>query len=179
MRWTVTHLREKAEALLNQERMTEPPVPIERLAHRCGAQIVYEPFEGELSGLLYRDTDQIVIGVNALHAKNRQRFTIAHEVAHLLLHSGQDLFIDRNFSVRHRDDTSAHAVDPDEMAANAFAAELLMPASMVAQDVGTGIFDIEDDEMIQRLALRYRVSQLAMTIRLTNLGYLTQSDADR
>ncbi len=83
---------------------------------------------------LYRDTDQTVIGVNALHAKNRQRFTIAHKVAHLLLHSGRDLFIDRNFSVRHRNDTSAEAVDPDEMAANALAAELLMPVS----DVGAG-----------------------------------------
>jgi len=49
----------------------------------------------------------------------------------------------------------------------------------LAQDVGTGVFDIEDDALIQRLALRYRVSPLAMTIRLTNLGYLNQSNAAR
>lgn len=176
---TRAELRDNANELLEREGITEPPIPIERLAHRCGAEIVYEPFEGELSGLLYRDTEHIVIGVNALHAKTRQRFTVAHEVAHLLLHSGRDLFLDRNFSVRHRDDTSANAVNPDEMAANAFAAELLMPAAMLARAIGLGGVDVEGDGLIERLSLAYRVSQQAMTIRLTNLGYLSQTENSR
>src|SRR4051794_14376278 len=74
-----------------------------------------------------------MIGVNALQPKTRQRFAIAHEIAHLLPHSERELFVDRNFSVLWRDITSAHAVDPDEMAANTFAAELFMPASMLAR----------------------------------------------
>lgn len=53
------------------------------------AAVRYSPFEGELAGMLVRGDGQIVIGVNSLHPLNRQRFTIAHECGHLLLHKGE------------------------------------------------------------------------------------------
>jgi Zn-dependent peptidase ImmA (M78 family) len=78
----------------------------------------------DISSVLFRDADRIVIGINARHASTRQRFTIAHECGHLLLHTGRDLYIDRGFIVRSRDTTSAEVTNVEEIEANAFAAEI-------------------------------------------------------
>ena len=67
-------------------------------------------------------------GVNSLHAPVRQRFTIAHELGHAVLHAREGIHLDQAFRLRFRDQTSAMAIDPEEIDANSFAAELLMPA---------------------------------------------------
>ena len=108
-----------------------------------------------------------VIGVNSAHHFNRQRFTIAHECGHLILHKGKDVHIDRSFRVNRRDERSAQAVDPIEIEANRFAAELLMPFSMIQNDIVE--FDIEDDEVLEDLANKYQVSLQALTFRINNL----------
>ena len=112
---------------------------------------------------------EIVIGVNSLHHINRQRFTIAHECGHLLLHKGKDVHIDKTFRVNRRDELSSKAVDPDEIEANRFAAELLMPYDMIVDDIVDYELDMEDDEELAELAKRYQVSVQALTHRVTNL----------
>src|SRR5437764_8218104 len=102
MRRSTTHIRAQATAVLRDLGVEEPPVPIELLAHRLGAQITYAPYEGDMSGILFRDADRTIIGVNAQHGKARQRFTIAHEIGHLILHTSKEIYIDRGFAVRLR-----------------------------------------------------------------------------
>lgn len=172
MRRSTARIRAEATALLRQEGIEDPPIPIEHLAHTLGARIILDAFDGEISGMLFRDAERIVIGVNANHASSRRRFTIAHECGHLLLHTGKDLYVDRGFSVRLRDTTSAEATNIEEIEANAFAAEILMPARMIQRDVGEYALDYEDDDLIAHLASRYHVSLQAMIFRLTNLGYI-------
>jgi Zn-dependent peptidase ImmA (M78 family) len=123
--------------------------------------------------MVYRDGDRIVVGVNSLHHPNRQRFTIAHEIGHLLLHRGKEVHIDRTFRVNLRDDVSSKAVDQEEIQANRFAAELLMPRGMLIEDLKTQQIDYENEEALGELAKRYRVSLQAMTFRLANLGLVT------
>lgn len=60
---------------------------------------------------------------------------------------------------------------PEEIEANGFAAELLMPAFMLEHDVEEADPFIEDDELTSWLADRYEVSLQAMAIRLGNLGF--------
>lgn len=174
MRRSTAHIRAQATAVLRNLGVEEPPIPIELLAHRLSAQIIYAPYEGDMSGILFRDADRTIIGVNAQHAKARQRFTIAHEIGHLILHTSKEFYIDRGFAVRLRDETSAQATDVEEIEANTFAAELLMPARMLKRDIGERVLDFEGDDFISELAARYRVSLQAMTFRLTNLGYLKE-----
>jgi Zn-dependent peptidase ImmA (M78 family) len=167
--------KRKAQQLLAQAAVTAAPVPLERLAAAVDAHIHYEPYDGEnLSGMAYRQPDgQRVIGVNALHGKRRQRFTIAHEIAHLVLHANEDLHVDETFPIGFRTDMSSLAIDDKEIEANQFAAELLMPATWVLQDAAEVHIDFEgDDEAIQQLADKYGVSLRAMTIRLSALGAL-------
>lgn len=167
---TAETLREYAQKLLDKCGVEQPPVPIEAIAEKLNATIRYSPFEGELAGMLVRgDNGETVIGVNSLHHINRQRFTIAHECGHFLLHKGKDVHIDRTFRVNRRDEVSSQAVDSDEIEANRFAAELLMPYDMIMSDLVDYEIDMENEEELKGLADRYQVSVQALTHRITNL----------
>ncbi len=161
------------QQLLATQKVTEPPVPVERIARAQGARVFLQSLEGNISGFLYRDSQQRVIGVNTHHPSTRQRFTLAHELAHLLLHDQNQIHVDHGFELRLRNDRSSQGVDRDEMEANLFAAELLMPRRLLKKDLGDlQTVEISDDKTIGRLAKRYGVSVQALMIRLTALGYL-------
>jgi len=159
--------------LLDEQRIQKPPVPVEEFAKRLGAEIRYSPLEGEISGMVFRHEDQVIIGVNSLHHPNRQRFTIAHEIGHMLLHKGVEVHVDRTFRINLRDDVSSQAVDPEEIEANRFAAELLMPEHMLIGDLKGRVIDFENEDDLRRLAAKYRVSLQALTFRLINLGLIS------
>lgn len=172
--------RRRAQQILKEGGVTSPPVPLERLAELCRATIRYEPFEGELSGMVHRRSDGSgVIGVNSSHSATRQRFTIAHEIGHLLLHGDDEVHIDEKRPLGQRDELSSQAVDPREIEANQFAAELLMPESLVRECL-VNLVDEEPavsiEDAIEKLARIFRVSQLAMTHRLTNLRIVSSDD---
>ncbi|OCK55076.1 ImmA/IrrE family metallo-endopeptidase [Bradyrhizobium sp. LMTR 3] len=162
-------LRHEATNVLEEFGVRKPPVPVEKIATSLGARLKYSPFDGELAGMLIRGDEGTVIGVNSLHHINRQRFTIAHECGHLLLHKGKDVHIDRSFRVNKRDEKSSQAVDPEEIEANRFAAELLMPYDMIVKELVDYHIDIEDEEQLKELADKYQVSVQALTHRITNV----------
>jgi Zn-dependent peptidase ImmA (M78 family) len=165
--------RRKAAELLHEAEVKEAPVPVEALAERVGAVIRYAPYDGKLSGLIHRAGGHAVIGVNSLHSAARQRFSIAHEIAHLVLHE-PELHVDEHAFVAFRNPESSKASDPHEIEANQFAAALLMPPELLRQailELGT---NPDVAEAIQVLAQDFQVSEQAMTIRLTSLGWLTE-----
>ena len=166
---TAEVIRKETAQILLKNRIKEPPVPVDRIAESLGAHVRYSPFEGELAGMLVRAKGQVIIGVNSLHHTNRQRFTIAHECGHFLLHKGEEIHIDRTFRINKRNEVSSLAVDPDEIEANRFAAELLMPFDMIMADLRERDIDAENEQDIKQLAQRYQVSLQAMTHRITNL----------
>ena len=161
-------LRQQAEKLLAECNVIRPPVQVDKVAAHLGATVKYSPFEGELAGVLARDDARVVIGVNSSHHPNRQRFTIAHECGHLMLHEGE-AYVDTGFRVNWRDDVSSMAVDYKEIEANRFAAELLMPYKMLIADLQEHGVDLENEGAIKTLAKRYGVSEQAMTHRISNL----------
>lgn len=171
-------IESKAESLVRQLNVTEPPIPVELLARHLGARIHYQPFDSpDVSGMLYREEGKPpIIGVNDANADVRKRFTVAHEVAHLVLHPGQPLILDRQVRVNFRDATSSTATDEQEIEANAFAAALLMPGPLVHERLQHHLvadLDVADGELVHRLAADFQVSDQAMQYRLINLGLLT------
>jgi len=133
------------------------------------------PSDDDISGFLLRNSGgQAIIGVNTLHHPNRQRFTIAHEIGHCVLNHQSELHIDRAV-VKLRDHASNKGEDPDEVEANGFAAELLMPAEFLSDDLRKlTLTDLLDDRKMQQIAKKYQVSVQAMTNRLVSLGYLPE-----
>lgn len=165
-------IRQVARSLLAKLEIQAPPVPVRNLARSCGARVVLVPGnEADIDGFLYQKDDEVVIGVNRDQAPVRQRFTIAHELGHLLLHEHSQVHVDRGFRVRLRSGRSSEGIDRDEMEANRFAAELLMPIAFLKADIAEREFDLADDSEIKALAKRYGVSTQALAIRLNGLGY--------
>src|SRR5690349_8581128 len=110
--------REKARQLLSQHGVQSAPVPVERIAKSLDVQIQYSPFDGDLSGMAFVKDGIPIIGVNSLHHPNRQRFTLAHELAHIQLHRSQieaAVHVDKG-SLR-RDALAATGTDPTEIEA--------------------------------------------------------------
>jgi Zn-dependent peptidase ImmA (M78 family) len=161
-------LKETVERLLKKSRISKPPIPVEKIAEHHGLDVRLAPFEGDLSGALVRTEKEAYIGVNSSHHPNRQRFTIAHELAHYFLHKGLRVHIDKEFWVNWRDDESSKAVKWEEIQANQFAAELLMPTKFLKRDIDK--LKRLDTHTTQFLANKYKVSPQAMRIRLTNIG---------
>jgi Zn-dependent peptidase ImmA (M78 family) len=68
------------------------------------------------------------------------------------------------------------AIDNNEIEANAFAAEILMPRTFIEKELKKELADIEDDievdTVIKSLARTFQVSEQAMEYRLINLGII-------
>jgi Zn-dependent peptidase ImmA (M78 family) len=169
LRARYTRIERHALDLLRRADSNHPPVDALKIANLAGASVHFEPFDDDISGVLIRNEHSTAIGVNKAHASVRQRFTIAHELGHLLLHDGVPIRIDKDFRVNWRKGGTAKAPDIEEIEANFFAASLLMPKSMLTNANRLDHFDVEDDLGIVRLARLFRVSTQAMTFRLGEL----------
>lgn len=165
-------IQQRAITILEDQGVTTAPVPIERIAKSLEAQVRFSPLDDELSGMVYIKDGVPIIGVNALHHPNRQRFTIAHEVGHLLLHRAEitkEIHVDKDFPMLMRDTISSTGANEMEIEANLVAAELLMPADFLARSLEGQPFDIDDEGAVSALAKEYKVSASAMRFRLGNL----------
>jgi Zn-dependent peptidase ImmA (M78 family) len=100
------------------------------------------------------------------------RFTIAHELGHYFVNQGTDVHVDKQ--ILFRSEQSSNAMERSEIAANAFAAELLMPSEIVHQKYAELCKRIyrDDDALVDELAKLFGVSTVAMGFRLKNLGLI-------
>ncbi|MBN9487881.1 MAG: ImmA/IrrE family metallo-endopeptidase [Alphaproteobacteria bacterium] len=134
------------------------PVDVVAVARDIGIR-VYTSKLGSISGILRRDNklggaSGFVIFVNEAHHINRQRFTVAHEIGHFMLHR------DRAENGIQDDEFYRALSGPLETGANQFAADLLMPWPLVKRLQDSGITGLES------LARALAVSKQAMAYRL-------------
>jgi Zn-dependent peptidase ImmA (M78 family) len=161
---------------LKEHRQTHLPVDIRRIA-ASHASVIEHPLDPDVSGVLAPiESGKWVILINSTHPETRKRFSIAHELGHLLLHGYKTPHADRAF--RFRDVHSSEGNVAEEIQANQFAAELLMPRDQILRLVGAhsldhAPMDKRDDEeldrLVSRLVKQFEVSKQAMTIRLSAL----------
>lgn len=166
--WSRADAPEEAAAeVLEAIAIRDAPIDVELAANRCGVPVLFWPFDSALSGLAIDTAQGAVIGVNEDHAPNRQRFSIAHELGHVLLRHLDSFHVDIG--------TSAEDGNPPnynwrhERAANDFAAALLMPAPLVMRYH-------QKTQSVAALAKDFEVSTLAMGFRLKNLGLTSSND---
>lgn len=172
------HIEDQAEKILRSSSSYRPPIAIDRVAKHLNLLTMGIGIEDEISGLLVIENKRAVIGYNSSHASVRQRFTVAHEIGHYVLHvkelTHSRLFIDK-YVVYRRDDDSSKGNDQEEVEANAFAAALLMPERLVRDLIRRYDLDLDDEDAVADLARRFNVSTSAMSNRLVNLGLLRYS----
>jgi hypothetical protein len=158
--------RTLARNLLKKAKIKEPPtslrVVIKYLQEKYNLAIFSNPtLNNNMSGMLVRIDNELLdeqsggyseIHYNAKHSWHRNRFTIAHEIGHLILETS----CDKSFLSF---DTVSN---PIEIEANQFAAELLMPVAAVKKDLKTpGV-------KIPELAWKYIVSQEALGWKISS-----------
>lgn len=164
----------RAEQLVNNAGIDGPPIPVEELAAAQGVTVSYEPFDDTMSGMLFRGEGKPIIGINSAHHYHRQRFSIAHEIGHLLLHDGKrTIFVDKAIRIDLRDENSSLGVVKEEIEANAFAAALLMPRAFIRDAISRVVErdpDFNPQALLQELAQRFKVSTEAMQHRLSSVG---------
>ena len=138
---------------------TGTPVDITGIAKVLGLRVwESKHLPDSVAGKLYRDRNgslgqlQYNIVVRAQDPVVRKRFTVAHEIAHFLLHRGL-------FATELVDDALYRSglSSPVEAQANALAADLLMPWHLLMPVV---------DKPLAELATIFQVSEQAMKIRL-------------
>jgi hypothetical protein len=169
--------REHAERLLERFRITKPAVDVVKVAKGLNLQIIEQYLGDDVSGLLVTapSVSYIVVPKGDGRSMRRKRFTIAHEIGHYVLghqfEAGEHVHVDKGHRTSMRNARSSAGEDPKEIEANQFAANLLMPASMVANaaaELGEPLYDHD----VSELANKFTVSEQAMTIRLQALGLL-------
>jgi Zn-dependent peptidase ImmA (M78 family) len=138
------------------------PIPVDptRIAEKLGVTVRagrVSELKGASGWYKLDDDEEPLILFNSSEVDVRQRFTIAHELGHHVLGHGP----------RPRDTTFSDQFDSYEIAANQFAAELLMPVFAVQT-----LVEKANVTSLARLAGAFQVSELAMNYRLKNLGYV-------
>lgn len=117
-------------------------------------------------GLAWRDDEVRLILLGTSQTPARQRFTLAHELAHVLARDDQALHVDPDIT------RPEPARKDSEMRANAFAAAFLMPESEVhSSAAGT-------EDAFAVLADRLSVSPETLAWRMFNLGFLIEGTRD-
>ena len=138
------------------------PVDVKSIAERLGVKVWELPdLPATISGKLFFDpinggSSGFSIGVNGREGYKRKRFTMAHELAHFLLHKDlitNGILID---DALYRSDLSSR----EEVEANKLAADILMPRNLINELTSQGIRDVA------ALAEMFKVSIPAMKIRL-------------
>ncbi|GAB3923504.1 ImmA/IrrE family metallo-endopeptidase [Larkinella terrae] len=175
-------IEEIAEQLLQDTSSFVVPVPVELVAKGLGLQVFAHDFGPDISGVLIQNAGVATIGYNSKNSEKRIRFTIAHEIGHFVLgHQRDGMFVDnasKHFSIAFRDINSSTGELLQEREANAFAAALLMPKSLLVTYINKVGFDLSDEEnLIVELANSFKVSTQAMAYRLANLGVLNSASS--
>ncbi|EKM6409791.1 ImmA/IrrE family metallo-endopeptidase [Pseudomonas aeruginosa] len=151
-----------ARAILDRYWDRSIPVDPFKIAQMAGARVLadHDMPHQDLSGSFTLEGNVPTIRFNPEDARVRQRFTVAHEIAHWALQHGPAM----RDNARNYSSSTAYYRERD---ANTFAAELLMPQEVVEWMVYS-----KNMTDVQEMAILLDVSGAAMHYRLQNLGLL-------
>lgn len=130
------------------------------LADNWGASVSIDPMEPGLSGFIIKDAGtEARIYINANDSPERQRFTLAHEIGHLVERSSLARDDDYSF-MDYRDTQGKYTLQ--EFFADEFAGELLMPAGPLIRRVREeGEYSAAQHFGVSVPAVRTRMRRLA------------------
>ena len=139
------------------------PVDPVWIARQLGLDVIEAELKTNISGALIKEEgkDPVII-LNEADSRQRKRFTCAHELGHYIKRTENGEEPDYNF-IDYRNSLSAKGTDKEEIFANQFAANLLMPREEVENLRTEGVPPV-------LMAAHFDVSDDAIRFRLTNLN---------
>lgn len=159
--WEQVSDEEKTQILPH---LLELPVNVGAVARALGLRVLASTLDLGISGEIRPDPDSeagYTIRVNRHEVKHRQRFTVAHEIAHYLLHRGliQNGITD---NVMYRSKLPSKY----EAQANRLAADMIMPRSTIGEWLQSNYKLGYGESDLPHIADAWRVSKEAAAIRL-------------
>ena len=153
--------RNTARKLLVEMCIADSPIVINdvvrHLKKSYDLHVIPWNFGKDTSGIQTSEGEIKFISYNKNQHVHRQRFTVAHEIGHLLLgHT--------NINYDH----DLYSTKPEDIEADQFAAELLIPLQMIKGDVRDGCNNIP------LLAKKYNVSEEVVWLRLKSCGLINK-----
>ena len=169
--WNIQKNSDEYERLSTENRqivdkyLREYPVKLGAMANELGVKVLLSTLPRGISGQIGQEDEAFVIRINRHEAKQRQRFTLAHEIAHYLLHRENI-----NAAGSWSENVLLRSGQPLEIEyeANRLASDLVIPSALLAKVVEEYSEPITDD-VIEEMAHRFGVSTVAMEIKLQML----------
>ena len=172
---------EQIETIAQQERHRlqlgiEPIADLTTVVEEAGLRVIGADLpEDDLDGaiLFVAEHEAAVALINRAKPSLRQRFTLAHEYGHLLLHRNRAEIWERDLF---------RANTPEERQANAFAAAFLMPKPLIERMYDEYGFSRKRKALPMYgwlvMMRRLQVSPHALAWRLYNLDYIDEPERD-
>lgn len=152
------------ERSIVEKYISDIPVRLNALAKELGVKVKVSSLGSDISGQIQRIDGVYVIKLNRYESPLRQRFTLAHELSHFLLH--------RRIIDQHEGGISDNVLyrsgvpENIEYEANRLAADLLMPRESLNDEL-LAMVDMDFDNKVDTLSKKYQASREAIRIRLT------------
>lgn len=159
------------------------PIDVDKIASMLNLRVIHDPSleSRDIIGEILFDNKSPIIKINPFQNSYlpRMRFTLAHEIGHFYLHSSdsKEGFSDSRKTMSRSDSYW----DKYESEANNFAAQLLMPKSLVISEGSKIITRYKEvnnvggmpvEDFIEKISRSLQVSTKAMEYRLKNLNVI-------
>jgi len=135
-----------------------------------GVDVAIVPLGSDFDGLAASSEDAKLIVVGTSQVPGRQRFTLAHELGHLLAGDDHGVHLDRDVFEK------AQRRDLTEMRANAFASAFLMPEGRLRESLRGSV---PSEHAFAALACDLLVSPSTLAYRLLNLRLIDSGTCSR
>lgn len=166
-----------AYEILDDFNLKEPPFNPFEIAYKLGIQVNsaldFDKLGSE--GQIYVENNSPIIWINPLKSEGRRRFTLAHEIGHLV----NDVLPDINNPIIDKYETLYRNSDfgGKETKANRFAAQLLMPLDSIQNfilELKKQKPKLSAKEAILAISDKFEVSKMAVFFRLKNLKLIAK-----
>ena len=151
--------------LLNRHNYIDDMVDIADIVRQQNYNVFIDDLDNNISGYVDHENREVVLNKN--ETPERRRFTLAHELGHIILNS--------NNSIQHRDNIlnnklDIYANEDKKMEDNYIEGCILMPRNVFIREFNSIKGDI--DYKIQKLAYYFGVSKLAVNVRANVLNLI-------
>ncbi len=138
----------------------EEAIDIEDLIRKMNIRLVIADLpEGILGACKVEGLKRLIVVSSKVYNEEQKRFTLAHELGHILIHRGTHYF-------SKEDVTTIYTNKQKEDEADRFAVELLLPSKTIRTIIRENDVDFE---LIKQVAQRYKMSLIATSIRITEV----------
>jgi len=143
-------------------------VTIEDVIYALNIPLKYSKLTNCDGRIIHGEGKSLIVINDSIDFETRRNFTLAHELGHYLMH--------RNDLIQHVDDSASLAwfdtknktkISQQEIEANTFAAEILLPTHLFIEEVYKQPFD---PNLIRSISDKYNVSRSSIIYRFVEMG---------